>query len=52
MAFGIKNPSRHLRCGLLFSSVFIVSMGILTHTSSALAAGREQLRSEVKQVMC
>lgn len=39
MAFRIKNPSRHLRCGLLFSSVFIVSMGILTHASSALAAG-------------
>lgn len=39
MAFGIKKPSRHLRCALLFSSVLIVSMGILTPTSSALAAG-------------
>lgn len=38
MAFGINNPSRHLRCALLFPSVFIVSMGVLTHTSFALAA--------------
>lgn len=39
MASGIKISSRQLRCAFLISSVFIVSMGILTHTSSALAAG-------------
>ncbi|WP_060513253.1 hypothetical protein [Pseudomonas sp. NBRC 111124] len=38
MAFEINKPARNVRCALLFSSVFIVSMGIFTHAGFALAA--------------